>query len=151
MSYRCPVCKTPLWKEPFLVRRLKCPRCNAEFRPTVPWVYVRVLLLLIALLGLAMVILALGQNPWLILLFLFAVVGFFWYLSRLVNLEQIAGDLTVPEGPIHSEDLHLDLEDQNQPKRKKPKESRSVSSVVFYGLVLLTVILFFLLFTYFVR
>jgi hypothetical protein len=107
--------------------------------------------LLITLLGLAMVILVLGQNPWLILLFLFAVVVFFWYLSRLVNLEQITGDLTVPEGPIHSEDLHLDLEDQNRLKKSEQKESRSVSSAVFYCLLLVTLILFGLLLSYFAR
>lgn len=139
MSYRCPVCKTPLWQEPFLLRRLKCPRCNAEFRPTVPWAYVRVLLLLIVLLGLALIILVFGQNPWLLLLFIAAVIVFFWYLSRLVNLEQIARDLTVPEGPVDSEQLQLKLKDQTEDGEE------GLSGTFFYVAVLAAMVLFFLI------
>lgn len=138
MSYRCPVCRTPLWKEPFLLRRLKCPRCGAEFRPTVPWALVRVLLLLIVLLGLALFIVVFGQQPWLFLLFVVAVVGFFWYLSRLVNLEKIAQDLTVPEGPVNSEDLQLNLKDRGEEREE------GVSGTFFYAAILAAVVLFVL-------
>lgn len=138
MSYRCPVCKTPLWKEPFLVRRLRCPRCGAEFRPTVPWAYVRVLLLLIVLLGLALFILVFGQNPWLVLLFLAAVIGFFWYLSSLVNLEQIARDLTVPEGPVDSQGLKLELKNQTEEREE------GLSGTFFYIVALAALVLFLL-------
>jgi len=143
VSYRCPVCKTPLWKEPYLLRRLKCPRCGAEFRPTVPWTYVRALLLLIALLGLALVILMFGQNSWLILLFIAAVIGFFWYLSRLVNLEQITGDVPVPEGPVNREDLQLELKNQTEDR----EEARGVSSTFFF-LVLFAALALFILFLF---
>jgi len=138
VSYRCPVCKTPLWKEPFLLRRLKCPRCGAEFKPTVPWTYVRALLLLIVLLGLALLILVFGQNPWLILFFVAAVIGFFWYLSRLVNLEQIAPDLTVPEGPVDSGNLKLELKNQTEEREE------GLSGTYFYVAALAALVLFIL-------
>jgi hypothetical protein len=135
VSYRCPVCKTPLWKEPFLLRRLKCPRCGAEFRPTVPWAFVRVLLLLIVLLGLALFIIVYGQRQWLVLLFVVTVIGFFWYLSSLVNLEKIAHDLTVPEGPVNSEDLQLDLQNQSEEREE------GISGSLFYAVDLIVLLL----------
>jgi len=128
-----------LWKEPFLLRRLKCPRCGAEFRPTVPWAYVRVLLLLIVLLLVVLSILVLGQNPWLILCFVAAVIGFFWYLSRIVNLEKIAGDLRVPEGPVNSEDLQLELKDPSDEREE------GLSSTFFYVVAFVAFILFVLI------
>ena len=121
------------------MRRLKCPRCGAEFKPTVPWSYVRVLLLLIVLLSLALFTMVFGQNPWLLLLFFAAMIGFIWYLSRLVNLEKIARDLTVPEGPLNSEDLQLDLKDQAEDREE------GLSGTFFYVVVLTAVVLFFLL------
>jgi hypothetical protein len=95
--------------------------------------------LLIVLLALALFITFLGQNLWLLLLFIVAVIGFFWYLSRLVNLEQVTRDLTVPEGPVNSEELQLDLKDQSEDREE------GLSGTFFYLIVLAAVVLFCLL------
>lgn len=96
------------------------------------------MLLLIVLLGLALFLLVFGQNLWLIVLFFVAVIGFFWYLSSLVNLEKIARDLTVPEGPVNSEDLQLDLKDQAE------ESEEGLSGTFFYVAALAAMVLFFL-------
>jgi hypothetical protein len=95
-------------------------------------------LLLIVLLGLALFIMVFGQQPWLILLFVAAVIGFFWYLSRLVNLEEIGRDLTVPEGPVNSEELQLELKNQTEDREE------GVSSTFFYVVVFAALVLVFL-------
>jgi len=96
------------------------------------------MLLLIVLLGLALFILVFGQTLWLFVLFFVAVVGFFWYLSSLVNLEEIARDLTVPEGPVNSDNLQLDLKDQAE------ESEEGLSGTFFYVAALAAMVLFFL-------
>jgi hypothetical protein len=144
MSHRCPICKTPLWKRPLLLRRLKCPRCGAEFRPTVPWAYFRLLLFLVLILSLTLVLVIFGENHWLLLLFLFAVAGFFWYLPKLVNLERIPGDLTVPEGPV-TEGLQLELEYQRWNEPDESDDGRRVGGGVYYLAIILVLVLVSLL------
>jgi len=96
------------------------------------------MLLLIVLLGLALFILVFGQNLWLLVLFVAAVIGFFWYLSSLVNLEEITRDLTVLEGPVNSEDLKLGLKDQDDGSEE------GLSGTFFYVAALAAMVLFFL-------
>ncbi len=102
MANQCPVCRAPLWRRPF-ARRLRCPRCGAEFRPTVPLALFQLLLavLLVAVLGLALVV----SRPyaWLVLLVLL-VSGFLtWFLPRMVRLEVESPGLRVAEGPGEGE------------------------------------------------
>ena len=109
MSNRCPVCKTRLWRDPILYRKLKCPRCGAEFRPTVPWIYFQFLLLIIALLGLAVVIGFFHHNIWLLLLFALILGFFLIYLSRIVDIKLIPGDFSIAEGPPDQKESQLKL------------------------------------------
>ena len=104
MSQKCPVCKTRLWSDPMLVRsKLRCPRCGAEFKPTVPWHYVRILLILLIVLALVLTfIVSQGNLP---LLVLFAIVGLLlWFAPRLIHFEPVGPELNPSEGVLDPQD-----------------------------------------------
>lgn len=113
MSNRCPVCKARLWRDPILYRKLKCPRCGAEFRPTVPWIYFQVLFLILSLLGLTVVIAFFHLNIWLIVLFALILGFFLIYLSRMVDIKLIPGDLSVADGPPDRDEIQMKLKYQD--------------------------------------
>jgi hypothetical protein len=61
-----------LWTDPlFTPSRLVCPRCGAVFKPTVPWAFFRILVLIILALSVTLIVFIAGYRPWLILVFLF--------------------------------------------------------------------------------
>ena len=117
--------------------RLRCPRCGAVFRPTVPWVYFRVLLLAVVALALILII-SLSQTHFWLLLFLVGLIVFFWFLPRFIDLQRISGELTTPEGPMDTK--HLEDEDWRQ-KQDKFEEELDFRQLVY---ILVAVILLFL-------
>ena len=111
MSQRCPVCKSRLWTDPlFTPGRLRCPRCGAVFKPTVPWIYFKVLLFVVIALGVFVTIFLVNRNLWLFL-FLILVTIFFWYLPKVINLEYLRSDLKLSTNLPHAEQLSFKLED----------------------------------------
>lgn len=58
----------------------------------------------------------------------------FWYLPRLIDLQQIPGDVPVAEGPVNGEGLQLSLDYR---KWQKGEGSASDEDNNFYLLVLL--------------
>ncbi len=63
MSQHCPVCRARIWTDPlFSPARLHCPRCGAEFSPTVSWLYFRGLLLIVIVLSLTVIMLMTRGN-----------------------------------------------------------------------------------------
>lgn len=141
MSQRCPVCKARLWTDPLLTSgRLSCPRCGAEFRPTVPWAYFRILLLVVVTLA-VLVISSFSQPSIWILIFLIGAAIFFWFLPRFIDLQHIS-DLRVPEGPMDAEQLELKLEDRQwEEKYEKFQEGHRFRQLIY---LLVAIILFFL-------
>ena len=97
MTHICPVCKARLWRGPF-ARRLRCPRCGAEFRPTVSLFYFQILFVLFLVVCLAVVVVLSRNHPWysatlgLILILVAAL------LPRLVRLEPDSQPLPLAEG-----------------------------------------------------
>jgi hypothetical protein len=102
MAHICPVCKARLWKKP-LARRLRCPRCGAEFRPTVPLAYFQILFFLFLLVALALTISLSYRYGWVVLLLVALFALIIWFLPRLVRLEIESADLRVAEGPACNE------------------------------------------------
>ena len=141
MSQKCPVCKTRLWSDPLLVRsKLICPRCGAEFKPTVPWHYVRVLLVLLIALAFALIfIVSQGNIPLLVLL---AILGLlFWFAPRLIHFEPIGPELNPSEGVLDSQEWRMRAEDQGLEDKLAEVEERwrfrwALSLVVILGLLL---------------
>lgn len=98
MTHICPVCKARLWRRPF-ARRLRCPRCGVEFRPTVSLFYFQILFFLFLLVCLAVVIALSGNYLWftaVLALLLLLAAGF---LPLLVRLEPDSRSLPIAEGP----------------------------------------------------
>jgi hypothetical protein len=95
---------------------------------------------LVLILSLTLVLVIFGENHWLLLLFLLAVVGFFWYLPKLVNLERIPGDLTVPEGPV-TDRLQLKLDYKTWGERDEIDEERRVGGGVYYLAIIVVLVL----------
>ena len=141
MSQKCPICKTRLWSDPMLVRsKLRCPRCGAEFKPTVPWYYVRILLILLIVLALVLTfIVSQGNLP---LLVLFAIVGLLlWFAPRLIHFEPVGPELNPSEGVLDPQDWRLRVEDRNLEDRlteavEKWRFRWALSVVVILGLLL---------------
>ena len=141
MSQKCPVCKTRLWSDPMLVRsKLRCPRCGAEFKPTVPWHYVRILLILLIVLALVLTfIVSQGNLP---LLVLFAIVGLLlWFAPRLIHFEPVGPELNPSEGVLDPQDWRMRIEDRNLEERlaeavEKWRFRWALSVVVILGLLL---------------
>ncbi len=141
MSQKCPVCKTRLWSDPMLVRsKMRCPRCGAEFKPTVPWHYVRILLVLLIVLALVLTfIVSQGNLP---LLVLFAIVGLLlWFAPRLIHFEPVGPELNPSEGVLDPQDWRMRVEDRNLEERlveavEKWRFRWALSVVVILGLLL---------------
>ena len=142
MSQRCPVCRARIWTDPLLTPgRLCCPRCGVVFRPTVPWVYFRVLLLAVVACALILII-SFSQTHFWMLLFLVGLIILFWFLPRVIDLQRISGELTIPEGPMDVEHLKLQVEDEDwRQKQDKFEEELDFRQWVY---ILLVVILLFL-------
>ncbi len=142
MSQRCPVCKARLWTDPLLTQgRLSCPRCGAEFRPTVPWAYFRILLLVVLTLA-VFVISSFSERSLWMLVFLIGAAVFFWFLPRFIDLQHIS-DLRVPEGPMNTERLDLELGDSNWEEKYDAFQERYRFRQLVY--LLAAIVLFFLL------
>ena len=141
MSQKCPVCKTRLWSDPLLVRsKMKCPRCGAEFKPTVPWHYVRILLILLIVLAFVLIfVVSQGNVPLLVLL---AVIGLLlWFAPRLIHFEPIGPELNPSEGVLDPQDWRMRVEDQNLEEKLAEAVERwrfrwALSVVIILGLLL---------------
>ena len=143
MSQHCPVCRSRLWSDPlFTPARLRCPRCGAEFKPTVSWNYFRILLLVVAALALLVIMLLTRGNLWLFLFFL-GLAGCLWYLPRIINLQRIGPELTPSEGVLDSKQLKLDLEDAHLEEKYEEFEEKEKFRRLIY--LLLTIALLSLL------
>jgi len=91
-----------------------------------------------------------GETLWTLLMLILGILVFFWYLPRLIDLQQISGgDVPVAEGPVNGEELHLSLEYSDWHKREENKgeEEGSFYFYILVGalLVLLAAFLVFLL------
>ena len=141
MSQKCPVCKTRLWSDPLLVRsKMTCPRCGAEFKPTIPWHYVRILLILLIVLAFLLVfVVSQGNIPLLVLL---AIIGLLlWFVPRLIHFEPIGPELNPSEGVLDAQDWRMRVEDQNLEEKlaeavEKWRFRWALSVVVILGLLL---------------
>ncbi len=141
MSHKCPVCKTRLWSDPLLVRsKMTCPRCGAEFKPTIPWHYVRILLILLIVLAFVLVfVVSQGNIPLLVLL---AIIGLLlWFAPRLIHFEPIGPELNPSEGVLDAQDWRMRVEDQNLEEKlaeavEKWRFRWALSVVVILGLLL---------------
>ena len=141
MSQKCPVCKTRLWSDPLLVRsKMRCPRCGAEFKPTVPWHYVRILLIFLLILAFVLIfVVSQGNVP---LLVLFAIMGLLlWFAPRLIHFEQMGPELNPSKGVLDPQDWRMRVEDQNLEERLAEAVERwrfrwALSVVVILGLLL---------------
>ena len=141
MSHKCPVCKTRLWSDPLLVRsKMTCPRCGAEFKPTLPWHYVRILLILLIVLAFVLVfVVSQGNIPLLVLL---AIIGLLlWFVPRLIHFEPIGPELNPSEGVLDAQDWRMRVEDQNLEEKlaeavEKWRFRWALSVVVILGLLL---------------
>ncbi len=142
MSQKCPVCKTRLWSDPLLVRsKMRCPRCGAEFKPTVPWHYVRILLILLIVLAFVLIfVVSQGNVPLLVLL---AIIGLLlWFAPRLIHFEPIGPELNPSEGVLDAQDWRMRIEDQNLEEKlaeavEKWRFRWALSVVIILGLLLL--------------
>lgn len=141
MSQLCPVCKTRLWTDPiFTPSKLRCPRCGAEFKPTVPWIYFRILLLVVVFLGLVVIMLLTRGNIWLFL-FLLGLAVFLWFLPRIINLQHIGPELTPSEGVLDPRQLELKLEDiQLNQRFDEFREERGFHKLILLLVAMLTLI-----------
>ena len=142
MSQKCPVCRTRLWSDPLLVRsKMTCPRCGAEFKPTIPWHYVRILLILLIVLAFVLVfVVSQGNIPLLVLL---AIIGLLlWFAPRLIHFEPIGPELNPSEGVLDARDWRMRVEDQKLEEKlaeavEKWRFRWALSVVVILGLLLL--------------
>ena len=142
MSQHCPICKARLWTDPWLTPgRLSCPRCGAEFRPTVPWAYFRILLLVVVTLAVLVISFFSERSIW-ILVFLIGAAIFCWFLPRFIDLQHIS-DLRVPEGPMDTDQLELKLQDKRwEEKQDEFQEGYRLRHLIY---LLVAIALFFLL------
>ncbi len=141
MSQLCPVCKTRLWTDPiFTPSKLRCPRCGAEFKPTVPWIYFRILLVVVVFLGLIVIMLLTRGNLWLFL-FLVGIAVFLWFLPRIINLQHIGPELTPSEGVLDPRQLELKLEDMQLNQRYEEfQEERGFRKLILLLITMLILI-----------
>jgi hypothetical protein len=111
----------------------------------VPWSYVQLLLLVVALLLLSFLLAVYGPSIWLLLPMVLLFVLLFWNLPKFVSLEQIPGDLTVAEGPVSGEDMQMKLDYPGWPEKSKGEGYRTGGrrflSVVLLALALITVLI----------
>lgn len=144
MSQRCPVCGTRLWSEPLLVRsKMHCPRCGAEFKPTVPWHYLRLLLVLLIVLGLGLAF-ALDPSDRPLLLFVGFLILFSWFASRLIHFEPIGPELTPSEGTLDPERWKMRVEDRNREDLLAEENERWRFRRAFQGALMLILLLILL-------
>lgn len=122
---RCPVCKTPLWADPFFApARIHCPRCGAVFKSTVPWGYFRILVLLVIALSLFVIASLPVRNFWALLVLLIGLLFVFRYVPRLIDFQYIPEALQFPERLAGAEQLSLGLEERSRDERQGSARQR---------------------------
>lgn len=144
MLQRCPICRTRLWSEVlFYSSKLRCPRCGAEFKATVPWMHTRVLIAVLA--GMVFVVAGLLIPSKLTMFFIVLVVLLaLWLLPYIVRFELIGPELRASEGSLESKDWGKALEGEPFPEDKPDEErkyffSKVVWVFLFSGLVFLLI------------
>lgn len=135
MTHICPVCKAHLWRRPF-ARRLRCPRCGLEFRPTVSLFYFQILFCLFLLVCLAVVIVLSGNYLWLTVVFgLILLIGAA-FLPRLVKLEPDSRRLPVADGPGPDEMDKYQFQDWDD-SDEAPRASLVLTILIVFSAVIL--------------
>ena len=143
MSHRCPVCKARLWTDSLLIpSRLSCPRCGAEFRTTVYWGYLRVLLVVVVPLVIFVIFSFSEYGIW-ILAFLIGAAILYWILQRFFHLQHIS-DLPILEGPADLDTLELRLEDQQWGETYRKAQGRRKLRQIGYLFLVVALVCFFL-------
>lgn len=141
----CPFCKTRLWTETLWTpSHLHCPRCGAQFKPTVPWNYVRLLLVLVVALAMLLVyLLTEGNLLWLLFsLVVLGLIGCLWQISRIIHLHQIGPELTPSEGILDPKQLKFELDDREREasqREERRRFRRLVTLLLVLGAALVTV------------
>ena len=142
MLERCPVCRTRLWSDVlFYGSKLCCPRCGAEFKITVSWIYVRVIFAVT--IGMAFVVVGLLIPGNLTMFFILLVVVLaFWLLSYIVRFELIGPELRPPGRSLDAKEWGKALEGEYFTEERIDEERKYFSSKVvwfflFSSLVLL--------------
>ena len=137
MSQLCPVCHARIWTDPFFSpARLHCPRCGAEFSPTVSWLYFRGLLLVVIVLSLTVIMLMTRGNIYLFV-FLLGLGALLWFLPRIIDLKHVGPELTPSEGVLDPKQLELKLEDiRLREKVEGTEEKRNFRGVVYLLLLI---------------
>jgi hypothetical protein len=112
----------------------------------VPWAYFRFLLLVVVTLALLVIFSLSDSNIW-IFLFLAAVAVFFWFLPRFIDLQRISGELQVSEGTMDTDELRLELGEDDWTEGHEKFEENSRFRQLVYLLMVITVTLLILLLT----
>ncbi len=126
---------------------MQCPRCGAKFKATVPWFYVRILLIVLVLLALALIfVVSHGDLP---LFTLLVIIGLLlWFAPRLIRVEPIGPELTPSEGVLDSKTWKMRVEDRHLDEKLTEAVERlrfrwAVSVIVILGLLLILTVWFY--------
>ncbi|HUG43083.1 MAG TPA: hypothetical protein VMN76_02475 [Acidobacteriota bacterium] len=122
-------------------RKITCPRCGSEFKTTVPWRYFQFLFFVLVACALLYILLYTSRGIGVLTTFILAVVVFFWYLPRLIDLEQISGSLPALEGPLDEERMRLKMKRRDWEEEEESDEAPWAQ----YHLTILLVVLLLLL------
>ena len=124
MLQRCPVCRSRLWSDVlFHGSKLRCPRCGAEFKATVPWMYVRVIFAII--IGMAFVVVGLLIPGNLTMLFILLVIVLaFWLLPYIVRFELIGPELRTSRRSLDSKEWGKALEGEHFSEERIDEERK---------------------------
>lgn len=138
MAHRCPFCKARLWSDPWLSGgKLKCPRCDNEFVPKVPWGYFRLVIVLLVLAAILLIVTLPGGYLWLALI-LVGVALLIWHLPKMISLHPTEA-LTPSEGVMDPERMKLDLEDADWEERLEELQQNSRFRTVAIAVLLLAI------------
>jgi len=91
-----------------------------------------------------LVIFSLSDSSLWIFLFLIGVAIFFWFLPRFIDWQYISSDLQVPEGAMDTEELKLDLRDDDWERKHEEFQEKSRFRQLIYLLIMSTLALLFL-------
>ena len=117
LTQKCPVCKARLYKTG-LPGKVRCPRCGAEFRPTVPLLYFQVLLVLFLVVCSLLVIDWSSRSFWPFVIFGVLLILFLGLLSRFARMEIDPTKIPIAGG-VGPEDIpyKLPYDDWDEPEQ----------------------------------
>jgi len=91
-----------------------------------------------------LVIFSLSDSSLWIFLFLIGVAIFFWFLPRFIDWQRISSDLQVPEGTMDTEELKLELRDDDWERKHEEFQEKSRFRQLIFLLIMITAVLLFL-------